>query len=458
MKRDTTILAIAALVLVACAYTLPQAAWAQSLGDRLKGRVRLPAKSDVERKVESKVDQVARKVVRCATGDDNCIQAAKKSGAEVETYEPASTEPASAATASAVTASVATAAAPAQPDDIKPVPSGPAVPLAQMEANCDTSAVGRTAAAHRDEAYNPGPAGAATVLAKIKPIFAGFAPNGFETRTGGTVFTPDYGMPANMHPWNFHVLGYPYGCLSNGKFTKDEHYAFSAYITINNGLHYGAYRLPTDFNPNSPNGDGAGEDSRFGFYWLLDEWLTNGLPQAKDGYFHIRDAYEDTYWFTRGGQLPFEYVSREEFLRKQIGIVQTTLAYERSELEQNYAAAGQRLDDATVASMFGAMYQKPLVRYQQLLKQPTAWLQQQAIVRINPEGQDSGYEFLDASQVGPDVRVPVKPAPTYLDKSKAAGEPQYLVIRLGNEFKRGEYYQLRDLVEQNVDTFKALVN
>lgn len=343
------------------------------------------------------------------------------------------------------------------PSDIKPIPSGPAVPLADMQANCNAAVVGRTAGARGDDAFSPGVAGAAAVLATIKPIFAGFSPNGFATRTGGTVFTAEDGMPGYMRPWNFRVVSFPYSCLSNGRFNQDTHYAFSAYISINTGLHYGAYRQPADFNPNSPNGDGAGEDSRFGFYTLLDEWLTHGLPQAKDGYFHIRDDYADTYWFTRRGQLPFTYVSREEFLRKQIAIVQTALAHERGEMDRNYAAAGQRLDDATFSSMFGALYQKPLARYQQLLQQPPAWLQQQAIVRINPEGADSGYEFLDVSQVGPGVQVPIKPDPAYLDASKPAGAPQYLVIRLGNQHKRGEYSQLRELIERNVDTFKSLV-
>lgn len=140
------------------------------------------------------------------------------------------------------------------PDDITPIPSGPAVPLAEMQARCDASAVGRTAGARRDGAFNPGVAGAAEVLAKIKPVVSGFAPNGFETRTGGTVSTGEDGMPAFMRPWDFHVLSYPYACLPNGNFWRDVHYGFSMYLFINTGLGYGAYRLPTDFNPNSPNG------------------------------------------------------------------------------------------------------------------------------------------------------------------------------------------------------------
>ena len=67
------------------------------------------------------------------------------------------------------------------------------------------------------------------------------------------------------------------------------------------------------------------------------------------------------------------------------------------------------------------------------------------------------YEFLEASQVASGVGVPIKPSPNYLDKSKAAGEPQYIVIHLRNQAKRGEYYPLRDLIEQNEEVFKALV-
>ncbi len=344
------------------------------------------------------------------------------------------------------------------PGDITPVPSGPAVPLAEMQARCDASAVGRTAGVRRDDAFNPGVAGAAAVLAKIRPIFAGFAPNGFETRTGGTVFTPEYGMPAYMRPWNFHVLSYPYSCLSNGRFSQDTHYAFSAYVTINNGLDHGPYRLPLDYNPDSRNGDGTGEDSTFGFYTLRDEWLVDGLPQAKNGYFHIRGEYADSYWFTRGGQLPFAYVSREEFLRKQTGILQTGLAHTRSEMTSAYTAAGQPVDHATINTILAAMYERPIARYQQLLTQPAPWLQQPAIVRMSTSAEEASYEFLEASHIGFGAQVPIKPHPGYFDASTPAGAPQYLVIRLGNQHKRGEYDQLRDLIERNVETFKSLVD
>ncbi len=386
MKRDTTVLAIAALVLATCAAMQPQAA----------------AKNGVEHNA----DQAAR----------------------------------------------------VKPGDITPVPSGPAVPLAQMQAGCDAGAVGRTAGARRDDAYNPRVAGAAAVLARIKPIFADFAPNGFETRTGGHVPDPGYGMPAYMRPWDFHVLGYPYSCLSNGKFFKDSHYGFSAYISINTGLDNGPYRLPFDYNPDSSNGDGTGEDSQFGFYKLWNEWLVDGLPQAKNGHFHFEGEYSDIYWFTRGGQLPFAYVSREEFLRKQIGILQTGLAHTRSEMTRGYAAAGQRPDDSTINKILAAMYEKPIARYQQLLNQPTGWLQQSAIVRMSESAEEMHYEFLEASEISAGVQVPIKPSPAYFDKSRPAGAPQYLVIRMDNHYKRGEYYQLRDLVERNVDTFKSLVN
>ena len=70
---------------------------------------------------------------------------------------------------------------------------------------------------------------------------------------------------------------------------------------------------------------------------------------------------------------------------------------------------------------------------------------------------DASYEILDESKVDSRVLVPIKPDPNYLDDSKAPGEPQYIVIYMKNSHRRGEYYQLRDLIEQNAEVFKALV-
>lgn len=96
------------------------------------------------------------------------------------------------------------------------------------------------------------------------------------------------------------------------------------------------------------------------------------------------------------------------------------------------------------------MYEKPITRYEQLLKQPAAWLQQPAIVRMSTSAEEASYEFLDASQIGFGVQVPLKPNPAYFDTSRPAGAPQYLVIQMDNQYKRGEYYQLRDLIERHV--------
>lgn len=146
----------------------------------------------------------------------------------------------------------------------------------------------------------PVPAGAAAVLAQIRPLFAGFTPNGFETRTGGTVSTVNY-----------------------------------------------------------------------------------GLPQARNGYYHFSSDYRDIYWFTRDGRLPFSYVSREEFLRRQLSILQAAMAHERSEMERNYASIGQQFDASTFDDIYGLVYQKPIARYETLLRQPAAWLQQPTIAQVN---------------------------------------------------------------------------
>lgn len=334
------------------------------------------------------------------------------------------------------------------------VPEGPAVPLQQMQSACDPDLVSRTAGQRKDDTYNPGLAGAAAVLEKLRPVFTGFAPNGFETRTGGTVFSANYGMPDNMQPWNFHVLAYPYSCLSNGSFDRDGHYAFSAYITINDGLDHGAYTLPDDYIP-----DGyETEDTMFGFYRLHEDWLVDGLPEARNGYYHFSSDDRDIYWFTRDGQFPFSYVSREEFLRKQISIKQAAMAHDRKKMEESYTAIGQPFDASQFEDLFRTLYQGPIDRYEALLKQPATWLQQPAIAQLDWNGDDAGYVILDAVPPGEYALVPVKPNPGYLDASKALGEPQYIVIRLDNQSQRGAYFQLRERIEQNVEVFRSLVD
>ncbi len=474
MKRHTTITYIATLVLATFACALPQVAQAQSLGDLLKDRI----KRTMTEEVENKADQATRKVVRCALGDEQCIRAAKKKGAKVETYEPEQTTvddvvpntdalpssetPPSSETAGATPAPAATPTVHALPADIKPVPSGPAVPLAKMQASCDVNAVGRTKAARKDPAFNLGLPGAAAVLAKIKPVFASFAPNGFETEASVSQPVDVTALqPAYMRPWVYAVGSQPYGCHSNGKFFKDTHYGFHAFINVNYSMGEGPFALPHDFDPNSENGDGTSQDARLGFYRLRGDWLGNGLPQAANGFFHIEGhtpgEYTDTYWFTRGGQVPFAYVTRREFLRKQIDILQIGLADESRKLERSYTAAGLQPNRAKIDQMLDYGYRKPIANYQKLLKQPVSWLQQKAILSPSASAADASYEILDESKVDSRVLVPIKPDPNYLDDSKAPGEPQYIVIYMKNSHRRGEYYQLRDLIEQNAEVFKALV-
>src|SRR5690606_3303883 len=117
-----------------------------------------------------------------------------------------------------------------------------------------------------------------------------------------------------------------------------------------------------------------------------------------------------------------------------------------------------QFDASTFDDIYGLVYQKPIARYETLLRQPAAWLQQPTIAQVNQSGEDIGYIFLDTVRAGDEVYVPVKPSPDYLDASKAAGEPQYIVIRLTNDQRRGEYFQLRDQIEQNLEIFRSLVD
>mgnify|MGYP002620844502 CR=1 FL=1 len=77
MKRSS----VGTLLVAAClGLALPGPAEAQGFGDRLKRTVERAAQSEVERKA----DQEARRVTRCAMGEERCISEAERRGDQVE--------------------------------------------------------------------------------------------------------------------------------------------------------------------------------------------------------------------------------------------------------------------------------------------------------------------------------------------------------------------------------------
>ena len=144
------------------------------------------------------------------------------------------------------------------------------------------------------------------------------------------------------------------------------------------------------------------------------------------------------WWFTRAGALPFRYVTRREFLNKQIEIVRS-----RSTPSPGLLAYYQRLlSDAT---------------------DDVAFVKQAPV----PGLTESGYVFTTLEDRANRVCVTVNPG--YYDRSLPTSAPQHILIRLkrgsvgflnstGNGPRHFESIQkLREIVGANLPEFRSMV-
>ncbi len=174
-----------------------------------------------------------------------------------------------------------------------------------------------------------------------------------------------------------------------------------------------------------------------GYYQLKDR---TALPQpTAEGIqeFNFVDG-TTVWWLTRGGALPFRFVTRREFLTKQIEIVQS-----RSTPSTGLLAYYQRLlGDATDDIAF--VKQAPV-----------------------PGLTESGYVFTTLEDRANRIYVTVNP--DYYDRSVSKSAPQHMLIRLkradvaflnrwGNGARHLESIQkLREIVSANLPELRSMV-
>lgn len=163
------------------------------------------------------------------------------------------------------------------------------------------------------------------------------------------------------------------------------------------------------------------------------------LPQANaDGIqeFNFRDS-TTVWWLTRGGALPFRYVTRREFLNKQIEIVRS-----RSTPSPALLAYYQRLlGDATDDIAFVKQGQVPGLT-------------------------ESGYVFTTLEDRANRVYVTVNP--DYYNRSLPKSAPQHILIRIKTDvpflqrMKNGARQlesmdKLREIVRANIPELRSMV-
>lgn len=185
------------------------------------------------------------------------------------------------------------------------------------------------------------------------------------------------------------------------------------------------------------------------------------LPDLSTGH-HSFEVGNDYYiWITQPGKLPYRYVSRKEFLEKQVAITEANLkevnAYYNSksvkeQLEMFPQYREKMLEDKKKQL---AMHEGTLEAYRKDLKKEAAWLNEIAVVKQERVSGVYRYVFTTLDD-GYMTDVPIMPNPDYYNRSQPKWVPQFMVINVSRT--DGAIPQtLRKIAEDNIDYFKDIV-
>ncbi len=197
--------------------------------------------------------------------------------------------------------------------------------------------------------------------------------------------------------------------------------------------------------------------------------VINDMPVAKDGYWYFKEidaglgfgmtGKSSAWLITYDGKLPYSYVTKKEFLEKRRKALfsQMNMAAEGSkdvlkniEIEKKYKEEEFKNDPAKLKKYMTMDYLQIKSRYEKLLaenenkfklafdkietqlKMPAAELNQQAIVKVDPEDPLS-YFFTDDND--PLGKILIKPNPGYFNKKIPRSSPQFFWIYVRGNHK-----------------------
>lgn len=231
----------------------------------------------------------------------------------------------------------------------------------------------------------------------------------------------------------------------NGKKTKNSE-AVSSAIHVNPdgalGVWFREMPIYNERGVVSPEAAGS-----LGFYALTPRECPNGkLPDSSKGHFIVQGINESYVWITYPGKLPYRYVTRKEFLEKQIALLEA----QRKERKPG--------DPQEFLSTF---FEKPLEAYRNDLKKDTAWLNAIAIVKPEVIKDFSSTRYLYSrygftTLTDPVMSVPILPNPAYYNRNLPKSSPQLMIIRTGRTDNFiGQNF--RKIVEENLGFFKSLL-
>ncbi|MGA0559462.1 hypothetical protein ACO2Q8_22580 [Larkinella sp. VNQ87] len=206
------------------------------------------------------------------------------------------------------------------------------------------------------------------------------------------------------------------------------------------------------------------ETFRDGSPWDLGFHAMRKLPVEQDSVLHWVEetslgfgnrGVQHTWLITYDGRLPFQYVSRKEFLEKKKAKLTAGRQTEIETIKSNYRTApkaelDQRLQKATQG------FDAALAKVESYLKEPSAELAKPAIVKQDPQ------DFLSHLFTTPDdpfANVPIKPNPAYFNRKLPRSSPQFFTVVLKGDEKNLVLGRAMQEIRQSLDfgQLKALL-
>ncbi|MBX3253596.1 MAG: hypothetical protein KF862_05595 [Chitinophagaceae bacterium] len=242
----------------------------------------------------------------------------------------------------------------------------------------------------------------------------------------------------------YTISNFRFLCINGKRSRNSEGVSSSVYINPGGALTVNFSEIPIYDYRGEVNSEAT---NRGGFHSLSSKECKGGkLPDLSNGY-HIVEGAQDYYvWITYEGKLPFRYVSRKEFLEKQVVLLEA----QRKERKPG--------DSKDFLSMF---FEKPLEAYRQDLKKDSAWLNETAVINhgsiTDPATKKhlySRYTFTKA--IDGSTSVPIMPNPAYYNRSLPKWAPQFMVINVGRT--DGFIGQnIRKVVDENISFFTSIL-
>ena len=329
-----------------------------------------------------------------------------------------------------------------------------------------------------DTPHNSGRFSAAD-LAKHKKVLAtivnmiksNYTPMGVKA-----LFHENYGYPITGRPANDY--GYsiiPLNFYCDGNTLKTAHETSTYFSITANYFDAEIY--------GSPNNEEA--SSGLGFHYIPN------MPVKKEGFWYFNEidaglgfgmtGKSRAWLITYDGKLPFSYVTKKEFLEVQNKIVAKALLMAASgfknilnnnEIEKGFKQKEYKNDPEQLKKYMKMDYLEVKARYEKLLsdnekdykpalekierqlKMPAVELDQQAIVKMDSDGNHSAYLFTDDSD--PFGQVLIKPNPAYFKKLPKSS-PQFFWVFLRGSHKDPIALKFMTDITKDVD-FAVLKN